>query len=143
MAASTVPALKKALMQQLQARPGLSGVQISYGSPSGTPNNDLIIIGNAQPHTAVAAALGHMRLDERYTLNIRIVSQATGTDQETQTERCFAIAEEIRSQLVSDPKVNNCGVQWALPAGNPHLEPSTETQLAPEVRLRVNCMARI
>ena len=94
---STAPAFKAAMLTALQARSGLSGVTISYGVPlQGTRESiTLADISGSQQF----AALGALRKDETYVLDIYVSVLREGNQQQTCTERCFALAAEIEDEL--------------------------------------------
>lgn len=139
---STIPQLKANLLTQLQARAGLAGVQIEWGSPSGARSADLIILGDVQRNVEASRTTGHTRRED-YTLSVTVSCVATGNDQHTLVTHAFTLVEEIRSQLITDPKVNSSGVQWALPGGEILTEPSTEMQMEARIVMAVNCTALI
>lgn len=138
---STIPTLKSTLIAQLRARSGLFDVQIEQGTPSGTPSEDLVIVGDVRM-TESSVVLGNSRRDERYTLDITISCARSGTDQVSCSNRAFVIYDEILSQLRSDPRVSNT-VFWALPAGVDFSEPSSNERVSALLVLHVDCRGRI
>jgi hypothetical protein len=94
---STAPAFKAALQTALTARTGLSGVTISYGAPTQGPRESITLgdISGSQEF----AALGALRKDETYVLDVYCSVLREGNQQQTCTERCFAIAAEIEDEL--------------------------------------------
>ena len=94
---STAPAFKAALLTALQARTGLSGVTLSYGVPLGSPREFIALadLSGSQEF----ATLGALRKDETYVLDVYVSVLREGNQQQTCTERCFAIAAEIEDEL--------------------------------------------
>jgi hypothetical protein len=94
---STAPAFKDALYDALAARSGLSGVTVSYGVPLGAPREFIALtdINGTQQF----AALGALRKDETYTLDVYVSVLREGNQQQQCSERCFAIAAEVEDEL--------------------------------------------
>ena len=94
---STAPAFKAALQTALAARTGLSGVTVSYGAPTQGPRESITLgdINGSQEF----AALGALRKDETYTLDVFVSVLREGNQAKECTERCFAIAAEIEDEL--------------------------------------------
>lgn len=97
---STAPAFKAALLTALQARTGLAGVTISYGAPLQAPR-EFIALGDISGDQEFAA-LGALRKDETYTLTVYCSVLREGNMQQACTERCFALAAEIETELRSN-----------------------------------------
>lgn len=94
---STAPAFKAALLTALTARTGLSGVTLSYGVPLTAPR-EFIALGGISGSQEFAA-LGALRKDETYVLDVYCSVLREGNQQQTCTERCFALAAEIEDEL--------------------------------------------
>ena len=94
---STAPAFKAALLTALQARSGLSGVTLSYGAPLQGPREFIALadLSGSQEF----AALGALRKDETYVLDVYVSVLREGNQQQTCTERCCALAAEIEDEL--------------------------------------------
>lgn len=95
---STAPAFKAALLTALQARTGLSGVTVSYGAPLPNAPREFIALGDLEGSQEFAQ-LGALRKDETYTLEVYVSVLREGNQQQTCTERCFALAAEIEDEL--------------------------------------------
>ena len=144
MATSTIPALKAALLSLLQARAGLSGVQVTYGMPavSPPPRREFIALTDADGDQETAA-LGRTRREEVYRLKVLCSVLREGSDQQSATERAFALAAEIVSALRADPSVTGT-VRTALVDGPLQLEEGASDQHRTAlVTLSVLCTARI
>lgn len=146
MATSTIWTLKGNLLAQLRARPGLAGVQITWGIPAAKLEPDWICLRDVvDPAGQETAALGHMRREERYELRIVIsVVRQFSEDQEVVAERARVLAAEIEDQLRSDPTVNGA-VRTALVVGLSLEEPvdSKTAEREARVTVRVACRQRI
>ena len=94
---STAPAFKAAMLTALQAHTGLSGVTLSYGAPLQAPR-EFIALGGISGSQEFAA-LGALRRDETYILDVYVSVLREGNQQQTCTERCFALAAEIEDEL--------------------------------------------
>ena len=94
---STAPAFKAALLTALSARTGLSGVTISYGAPLRAPR-EFIALGDISGSQEFAQ-LGAQRKYETYVLDVFVSVLREGDQQQTCTERCFALTAEIEDEL--------------------------------------------
>lgn len=109
MATSTIPTLKanlKAALDTLAATNGnaLHNVRISYGAPLPGDAREFVWLGDADGDQQWAA-IGHQRREEDYQVTVTIFAAKEGTDQQATTERAFAMAAAIETQLRSDPTV--------------------------------------
>lgn len=103
---STVPTFKAALLTILQARPGLSGVTVSYGAPVlGSGAREFVALGDVDGSQEFAA-LGHLQKDETFTMTVYCSCIREGQQQQQCTERAFALAAEVEDALRDDPEVN-------------------------------------
>lgn len=102
---STAPAFKAALYTALQARAGLSGVTISYGAPLNAPR-EFIALADISGEQEFAA-LGALRKNETYTLDIYCSVLREGNQQQACTERCFELAAEIEDELRTNPTMSS------------------------------------
>lgn len=155
MASSTIPALKAALHSRLLADGGLDGVTVSYGVPFGSLPRELVLLGNARaddptggrPGGQSSAAMGAQRREERYALEL-LVSVIKPAEQQTVTERAFAIADQIEDSVRAwgaAAAAFGGVVRWALVTAT-----SLEELVAPNgserqaiVSVDVACAARI
>lgn len=142
MATSTVTAFKAALLTRLQARAGLSGVQITYGWPTGAVKRETIMLGGVSG-TQVFRTIGATQKMEEYALTVYITVIREGAGrQQTCDERALALMAEVESELRDGITVNNTVLTAELAGFD--LEPmaSAETRQA-MLRLTINVMARI
>jgi len=102
---STAPTLKANLYSALSDNTDLSDVVVSYGAPTTGPR-EFIALGDISG-TQQFAALGKLTKDETYTLSIFVSVLREGNQQQTCTERCFAIASEIEDYLRANPTVGD------------------------------------
>lgn len=96
---STAPAFKAALLTALGARSGLSGVTISYGAPLQGPRESITLgdISGSQEFRTMSGPIP--KKEETYTLEVYVSVVREGNQQQTCTERCFALAAEIEDEL--------------------------------------------
>ena len=141
MATSTIPAFKNALYTRLAARSGLSGVQVSYGWPTGAVSREHIILGGVDGMQEFRT-IGAQHRFEEYTVTVYINVLREGVQQQTCDERCLALMAELENELRADPTVNNTVLTAEL--GSFVLEPMANDQQR-EARLRggVSVKARI
>lgn len=142
MATSTVPAFKAALLTRLQARTGLSGVQITYGWPSGAVKRESIMLGGVNG-TQVFRTIGATQKLEEYsmTVYITVIREGAGRQQNCD-ERALALMAEIETELRDGITVNNTVLTAEL--GEFDLQPMANAETR-EARLTVtiNVIARI
>ncbi len=142
MATSTVPAFKAALLTRLQARTGLSGVQITYGWPSGAVKRESIMLGGVNG-TQVFRTIGATQKLEEYsmTVYITVIREGAGRQQNCD-ERALALMAEIETELRNGITVNNTVLTAEL--GEFDLQPMANAETR-EARLTVtiNVIARI
>ena len=143
---STWPAMKTAFLAQLQARPNLSGVQVTYGWPSGgadgIPSKELIALGGVRMQQA-PKSLGNLRRDDRYTLSVIIDVVQMGKNQSACSTRAAALQAEVENQLRTDPLVNNCGILWAEFMGAEATDLYDGVSRECRIVCSVQCVARI
>lgn len=108
---STAPAYKTALITALKARPGLAGVQITYGFLIRGLRNESIAVGSIEWEDEKYAAVGNRRKEENYWVNLWVWVSRKGRTQQEATERVFALLAEIEVFLRETPIM--VGVNWA------------------------------
>jgi hypothetical protein len=141
-ATSTIPAFKAALLSRLQARPGLDGVQVTYGWPSGAVKRESMMLGGANGSQEFRTIGATQRMEE-YALDVYITVIREGqARQQNADERALALMAELEADLRDDPTVNNTVLTAQL--GSFDLQPmaSAETREA-RLNVSVNVMARI
>lgn len=142
MATSTVPAFKAALLTRLAARTGLSGVQVSYGWPSGQVKRESMMLGGVSGRQEFRTVGATQKMEE-YTLTIYVnVIREGGALQQTADERALALMAEVEAELRSDLTVNNTVLTAQLAGFD--LEPmaSAESRQA-SLTLSIDVIARI
>lgn len=107
MATSSVPTLKANLVTQLQARPGLSTVQISYGPPLPDPQREYIWVGDVTGDQAFATMAAPNQRHENYRVTVIVGVLREGVDSKAADDRCFVLLGELETQLRGDVTVNN------------------------------------
>lgn len=141
---SSIPTLKANLKAALQARAGLSGVQVSWGWPS-APAKEMILLGDVRDGTQDPAGMRstpHHR-DETYSVEVTIWVERIGADQQSATERAFELAAEIEDELRNDLTVGGA-VRTAQVQGRVEIEEraSDRARLA-LLTINVHCKARL
>lgn len=142
---STVPAVKAALVERLSARAGLDGVLITWGWPP-APSAEWIMVGEAdgdQEARGINAAAMPKR--ETYTLVVVVSVLRSPDDARGATERAFAIADEIDTELRADPTLGGvAGLLYATPNGTFELiEGVSPESREGRVTLSIACSARL
>ena len=107
MPTSTVPALKANLVTQLQARPGLTGVQVTNGPPLPNPEREFIWVGNVNGQQEFGFFGAPQQRQEEFGVDVVISVLREGRDTAAADTRCFALFAELENQLRTDPTVNN------------------------------------
>lgn len=105
MAASTIPAVKAALVSAITT--ALPDVSVTWGVPRGDKGRDWVLVGNVTGSQR-AAAVGRQRRAETFTVEIQVtaVRPSIVTPQAT-SERAFAIVAEIEDALRADETIGN------------------------------------
>jgi hypothetical protein len=105
MATSTIPTLKANLVTQLQARAGLTGIQVTNGPPLPSPSREYIWVGDVDGVEEMATA-GINTRHEDYNTKVVIHVEKDGTDTAATDARCFVLSAELENQLRTDPTVS-------------------------------------
>lgn len=143
MATSTLWAAKGALVDRLSARPGLVGVEVTWGVPAGDLPDEWILVGDVDPSEQAAAALGAQRREETYEIEV-IVSLKTDQDQDARALalRARDLVAEIENELRADGSLGGV-VRFAEIVSAGLLEPNDGHSREALVPLRIRCRARI
>lgn len=107
--ASSVPACKQAILDLLNNRAALDGINISWAGPTrdedfaANPGNEveMIYLGRVRNRTEWAA-LGSGRRVEAYTVEIKVWVERWGDDPQTVETRAVAVWDEIEDALRDD-----------------------------------------
>ena len=115
---SSLVAFKRALVQALKARPGLSGVQVTYDFPDGGLTGRDIWLGHAESENHIAGLRsGPKKVDEDFTLTV--IAQALNTvggGQEAADLDATVLLAEVQQELAENPKTTP-EIMWAQLAG--------------------------
>lgn len=112
---SVVPTFKAALVTALQARAGLSGVQVARRWPGPSTADEGIYLGDARGRTTPRALkTGRQRRTE--TAQVEIIIQTlrsahTPLDADDSEDRAFALLAELEGALADDPDVSS-SIEW-------------------------------
>lgn len=142
---STKPAVKAALIALLQARPGLSGVLVTWAIPHGTLEAEWICVGNVIGEDA-SAAIGQQARDERYTVACTVsVLRSMLEPAQATAERAFVLAGEIQSALrpLASTPLGVGQLVWALVTKTDLEEFADGKNREARVTVNVSCFARI
>ena len=133
--------MRAALLAALQARAGLSGVQLGYGMPPGSLQREHILFGLVDA-TQEYRALGTVRKFEDYTLTVFIGVSREGTDQQAADDRALALMAEVEEVLRADPTVS--GTVLTAQVERYRLEPlASDTTREARITLEIQTRARI
>lgn len=142
MATSTVTAMKAALLTRLQARQGLSGVQVTYGWPTGAVKRESIMLGGVNGSQTFRTIGATQKMEEyALTVYVTVIREGSG-NQQACDERALALMAQIEADLRADPTVNNTVLTAELAAFDLQPMASAETREA-RLTLTINVMARI
>jgi len=105
-ATSSVPTVKANLVTQLQARGGLTGVQVTNGPPLPATQREYIWVGDTEGIQELAAFNTPNQRHENYNVKVVVNVTREGEDAAAADARCFALCAELENQLRSDPTVS-------------------------------------
>lgn len=147
MAASTIPAAKAALLGALQARVALADCYVAWGLPAKPPpQSEAIYVDDAVDVQREWVSLGAQRLDERYTLQVRVETIAYGDDsalRQSVEERMWVLVAAVEQCVRDDLTLG--GTLYgttATPAGVEPLTFPTDNGWIAHALIRIDCMAR-
>lgn len=133
--------MRAAFVALLQARAGLSGVQIGYGMPPGALQREHILLGPVDA-TQEYRALGTTRKFEDYTVSVFISVTREGVQQQQADERALALLAEVEAALRTDPTVSNTVLTAQV--SRYRLEPlASESTREARITLEIETRARI
>lgn len=133
--------MRAALVALLQARGGLSGVQIGYGMPPGALQREHILLGPVDA-TQEYRALGTTRKFEDYTVSVFISVTREGVQQQQADERALVLLAEVEAALRTDPTVSNTVLTAQV--SRYRLEPlASESTREARITLEIETRARI
>ena len=133
--------MRAAFVALLQARAGLSGVQIGYGMPPGALQREHILLGTVDA-TQEYRALGTTRKVEDYTVSVSISVTREGVQQQQADERALVLLAEVEAALRTDPTVSNTVLTAQV--SRYRLEPlASESTREARITLEIETRARI
>lgn len=119
---TTLPTAKRALLDLLAARPGLSGVQIVYEQPQQGLRSEAVWFGEDTETEAEIPVMkaGTKKVEETYPLTIVVQVLITdGRDAEAADGRASELLSELQQQLAEKPRITP-EVQWVVMTGWSH-----------------------
>lgn len=133
--------MRAAFVALLQARAGLSGVQIGYGMPPGALQREHILLGPVDA-TQEYRALGTTRKFEDYTVSVFISVTREGVQQQQADERALVLLAEVEAALRANPTVSNTVLTAQV--SRYRLEPlASESTREARITLEIETRARI
>lgn len=119
---TTLPVVKRAIIDALSARAGLSGVQVSYEMPQRGILAESVWFGeDTETETEIPVMkAGTKKVDETYALPLVVQVLVTdGRDAETADLRAAALLGEVQQCLAESPRLTP-QIQWAELGGWSH-----------------------
>jgi len=119
---TTLPAVKRAIVDALAARPGMAGVQVSYEMPQRGIAAESVWFGeDTETETEIPVMkAGTKHVDETYALPLVVQVLVTdGRDAETADLRAAALLAQVQQCLAVQPRIIPA-IQWAEMAGWVH-----------------------
>lgn len=138
---SSVPTVRATLLSQLQARPGLNGVFVDIGSPVNALEDELVWIGDAIMQDTAPTVSPALPRDERWLQEIIISVSHSGDDQAAAEARAFALYDEVRSAILTDPRQSNTAL-WVLPAGLQLQSLADAERVETRITMQLDCRCR-
>lgn len=140
---TTAPATKRALITILNARAGLSGVQVAYGylNDSAQLQDENINVGKVR-FNQEWGALGNRRREESYRVELIIVVKREGDDQQGTEERMWAVLAEVEQALRADPTLGGAVRVSELTEGDQDNWPDSEGWFS-QVTAQITCQASL
>ncbi len=139
---STIPAFKAALLDALQARTGLAGVQIEWGLPQSEPQDELIMLLDVSGEQ-VWAPMGRLHKEETYTLDLWISVLRSGGEQQTASERAFELLAEVEGFLRGDVSVGGTVRTAALQGLTFNERALSAAKREAQIKSAIFCTARL
>lgn len=140
---STIPAVKQALFDLLAARPGLAGVQVAWAQPSPDATQQDAIWFEGTTSNQKAEALGNLRRDETYVMELVVSVLRDGDTARAAELRMWEICGEIEDTVRENPKPIPAplfDIQFSVANQHPS---QAEGQRISDVLVRIAARARI
>lgn len=147
---SSIPAVKGALVDALNARPALAG-KVTWGVPRETPRREWIVVGEVEGDQS-QVSVGRQSLsrrEERYRVLVVVsVIMSAVEHPRTVAERAYALAAEVEDEVRTSPTLGldpgTDGLYWAQVTKTDLTESTGDgSERQAVVTLHVSCMARI
>lgn len=119
---TTLPTVKRALIDALSTRPSLDGVQVSYEMPQRAMSYESIWFGEdtETENTIPVMRAGTKKVDETYALPLVVQVLVTdGRDAEAADLRAAALLGAVQQCLAESPRLTP-EIQWAELGGWAH-----------------------
>lgn len=141
MASSTIPTAKAGILTLLAARPALASVQRVWAHPGQLIEKESIFFLEALEEES-PAAIGQLKREENYTIDLLVSVLQDGDDAKACEERAWALVAEVETALRAEPKPA-AGVLWAtVSAKRLNNFPGPESRTS-EITVVISVKARI
>lgn len=146
-AVSAVGPAMDALRAAVAARPGLAGVPVDVGFPSGGPAPEHVWVSGilddwTQVPETTATATGLGPRDEQFALVVRIYVHRSEAEYKPARDRALALAAEVEAAVAADPKLAGT-VALAFPAGGRMEEAVRDDGRDIGIEVRVSCRQQL
>lgn len=146
MSGSMIVATKKAILQELAGRPGLTGVQMAYADDTETAQRERLFFGDVDEndHEPLALRAGRRLREENFTLHLFVEVVGRGA-YDVNEQRALDICQEVEEYLADTPKLGDRvpGLVTALSEGlNLRTSASTDGPVS-RVDLRIRVKGRL
>lgn len=145
MSASTVPAVKAAIISLLAARPGLATTQVTWAPP--TEKSDYsarsIFFGDTEQNEEWRSLGAHSR-EEDYMLDLVVRVYEDGDDPQAVETSAWAVREEIATAFRADPGLGNRLLQYIeIASTRMSVNAAAPQGWVAEAVCRLHCLTRI
>lgn len=145
MAVSTIPAFKAALYTAISSDASVTAdkIQVSYGAPIRGHGSEFIALGDVSGEQDWANIGIHLKRDELYELDLYVLVNRQGGDQQACTERAFTIAGYIENLLRADPTVSQAVIYAGFGGKVELTEGASDQARSAVLKVGVKARARI
>ena len=139
---STLPAVASTLMAQLAATPALSSVDVSWGGPTQSAPDEIIVFSCANVEIT-SATIGQQKRDEQYDLLITISVNQNDVNNFNPLARAETLRDAIASLVRADATIGGSLNLYAVDQGYELREGGDGNWSGSEIVMRIHCRARI
>jgi hypothetical protein len=116
---TTVALVKQTLIAQLNARPALAGISVTYYPTQATPLDQIYLSRHVDGQPVVIASFSGGQpttRDESYTLHMTFKSGRRSSDAQAVEARVVALYAELETMLAVDPQMGLLEITEAIPS---------------------------